>query len=262
MSPESAVARLTQLILTLAPDAASRECKVALIRSELLKRSAHITSPDFTAIHTNDLKQLFEGYDREFCDGLCRSALDGRALGFRLVSRLSKSAGVTRRILHRRSGEVSYDIGIATTMLFDGFGPDDRETQACGLPCRTRLDALQHVFEHELLHLIEFLCWNRSKCSGRRFQEIAARVFGHNCHTHNLITRRERAAGLGIRPGTPVSFVFEGRVLQGVVNRITQRATVLVEDAAGLRYSNGRRYLKYYVPVGTLTISAGPPLQN
>jgi hypothetical protein len=36
------------------------------------------------------------------------------------------------------------------------------------------------------------------------------------------------------------------------VNRVTKRATVLVEDARGVRYSDGRRYAKFYVPVGML----------
>jgi hypothetical protein len=71
-------------------------------------------------------------------------------------------------------------------------------------------------------------------------------------HTHNLITQRERAAESGIRVGSPVRFRFEGRNLEGRVNRITKRATVLVEDPAGMLYSDGHRYKGYYVPIGWL----------
>jgi hypothetical protein len=35
----------------------------------------------------------------------------------------------------------------------------------------------------------------------------------------------------------------------GLVNRITKRATVLVEDAEGQKYSDGLRYKTYYVPI-------------
>ena len=38
----------------------------------------------------------------------------------------------------------------------------------------------------------------------------------------------------------------------GVVNRVNKRATVLVEDAKGMPYSNGKRYSKFYVPVQML----------
>jgi hypothetical protein len=52
----------------------------------------------------------------------------------------------------------------------------------------------------------------------------------------------------GVRPGRRVRFRFHGRELAGIVNRITRRATVLVEDPKGEPFSDGRRYLTYYVP--------------
>ena len=38
----------------------------------------------------------------------------------------------------------------------------------------------------------------------------------------------------------------------GVVNRITRRATILVESDAGTAYSDGKRYLKFYIPLTML----------
>ena len=102
------------------------------------------------------------------------------------------------------------------------------------------------------MHLIEFLCWESSNCAAVRFQNVARRLFLHRAHTHHLVTRQERAADSGIRPGSRVSFVFEGHRRVGRVSRITKRATVLVEDAAGRAYSDGRRYKVYYVPINWL----------
>ena len=99
---------------------------------------------------------------------------------------------------------------------------------------------------------MEQLCWETSNCAAARFQDIAARHFLHRAHTHNLVTRRERAADSGIRLGSRVTFVFEGQRLTGRVNRITKRATVLVQDGEGQQYSNGLRYRAYYVPIGLL----------
>jgi hypothetical protein len=42
----------------------------------------------------------------------------------------------------------------------------------------------------------------------------------------------------------------------GRVNRITKRATVLVEDPDGVKYSNGLRYRTYYVPIACLELLA------
>ena len=128
--------------------------------------------------------------------------------------------------------------------------PEAARIGSCGLACRHRLDALQRLFEHELVHLAEWVCWDESHCGRKRFQDIASRLFLHRAHTHQLITRSERAAALGIGVGTRVTFRYRGNRLQGRVNRITKRATVLVEDPEGTRWSDGRRYVRYYVPLG------------
>ena len=151
-----------------------------------------------------------------------------------------------------KTGEVGFEIAIGSGVLFDGFREADRTITVCGCECRDRLEALQRVFEHELVHLCEQLCWNQSDCRGVRFQEIAARFFRHRAHTHSLITRQERAANAGIHRGSLVAFTYEGRCLTGRVNRITKRATVLVEDAGGARFSDGLRYKTYYVPLSCL----------
>jgi hypothetical protein len=139
-------------------------------------------------------------------------------------------------------------------MLFDGFGKIDRRISVCGLDCKNRLEALQRIFEHEVVHLAEQLCWETSDCAVARFQGIAKRFFLHRAHTHDLVTRPELAAASGIRLGSRVVFVFEGRRLTGRVNRITKRATVLVEDPDGQKYSDGLGYKTYYVPIARLEL--------
>ena len=104
-----------------------------------------------------------------------------------------------------------------------------------------------------MTHLIEMLIWVDSSCSAPRFQSIANRFFGHTDHRHQLITPREQAfSKFGIKAGDRVSFRIDGQPHTGVVNRITKRATVLVEDSSGVRYSDGKHYAKFYVPVGML----------
>jgi hypothetical protein len=222
------------------------------IQQALLKHSAHLRQADFNAIHPRDLEILFRLYDEAFFDGLCLRALSGHRLSFRLAPRMTRAGGKTARFVTRR-GEISYEISIAISMLFDGFTLRDREVTVCGVECSHRLEALQRIFEHEMVHLVELLCWGRSDCKAARFQDIATRFFRHRSHTHNLVTRRERALESGIRVGSRVQFAFEGHALSGRVNRITKRATVLVPDAAGEKYADGLRYRTYYVPIASLT---------
>ncbi|WP_406696014.1 hypothetical protein V5E97_33960 [Singulisphaera sp. Ch08] len=68
------------------------------------------------------------------------------------------------------------------------------------------------------------------------------------------MTPQERAAAVyQVRVGDRVSFEHEGLRHVGVINRITKRATVLVEDPKGRPYTNGRRYSTFYVPVPSLS---------
>lgn len=221
------------------------------IHHDVLAQSRYVREANFRAIHPHDLEFLFKAYDERFFGGQCRPALNGRNLEFRLSPRMTKAGGKTTRY-RSRTGEVSFEISIASSMIFDGFGEADRNVTVCGLPSHNRLEALQRIFEHEMVHLAEHLCWDGSDCSAARFQEIAGRLFLHRAHTHNLVTRKERAAEAGIHIGSRVTFLFEGRRLTGRVNRITKRASVLVEDADGVLYSDGRRYKTYYVPLRLL----------
>jgi hypothetical protein len=202
-------------------------------------------------MHPRDLELLFTAYDERFFAGLCRSALEDRKLSFRLSSRMIKAGGKTSRF-RTRNGQESFQIAVAISMLFDGFGAKDRGITVCGLECENRLQALQRIFEHELVHLAELLCWRSSDCTAARFQGIAGRLFLHRAHTHDLITRRERAAESGVQVGSLVSFSFQNDRLMGRVNRITKRATVLVKDPDGTKYSDGLRYKAYYVPISWL----------
>jgi hypothetical protein len=221
------------------------------IHQDALTQSRDMREADFTAIHPHDLEFLFAAYDRQFFGGLCREALNGRKLAFRLSRRMTQSGGTTTMFRHR-AGESSFEIAIAVSMLFESFGDAHRRVTVCGLECLDRLQALQRIFEHELVHLLENLCWGYSECSAPRFQDIARRLFLHRSHRHALITRREKAAEAGIRVGSRVAFQCDGRRLEGRVNRITKRATVLVDDPNGVKFSNGGRYRTYYVPIWSL----------
>lgn len=228
------------------------------IRQELLTKSTYVREPNFTELHPDDLEVLFDAYDRRFLGGLCRRALAPARLSFRLSRKMTRTGGTTTLYPASKGRSGGVEIAVSSFLLFDGFDPADPDTSVAGLRCADRLEALQRVFEHELVHFVEYVATGNSDCSAKPFQEIAKTLFGHREFTHKLVTRRERAARQGIVVGTEVAFDFRGARLTGRVNRVTKRATVLVPDPKGVRYSDGRRYAKYYVPLGALE----PPEAN
>lgn len=238
------------------------------IHESMLGQSPQIREPDFTVIGTDDLERLFALYDREFFQGrLAEMLLEDRAhpAGFRLSRRLTSAAGQTARRTRKvnQGGfsitRVDYEITVSTTLLYNTFQQPGRTATVGGLVCADRLEALQRIFEHELLHLAEFLGWGASNCKAANFRALSRRLFAHEAPHHDLITPREQArVAYDIHLGDLVGFEVEGRRLQGVVNRITRRATVLVEDPRGRPYTNGKRCVPYYVPLALLRKESEP----
>ena len=180
-------------------------------------------------------------------------------MSFRLSRRLVSAAGQTMRWtrpIHRAgrpATKFEYEITVSTTLLFNTFQHLDRRVTVGGLECRDRLEALQRIFEHELLHLAEFLGWGRSNCRAQNFH----RSRDGSSPTRGRTTTWSPPASRPAWPSasssvTVVGFEYEGMRRVGHVIRITRRATVLVEDPAARLYSDGRRYLRFYVPLELL----------
>lgn len=244
--------QLGQFALAHAQSAADIRAKQRQIFDATVSLSRRIDGPNFTRIGQDDLQRMALQYDQLFFQSqLLRGArLEGITFGW--SSRMTKNAGktVTHYSGGRGTGKRRFEIILSSTLLFQTFDDVRRPVEVTGILCRNRLEAMQRVVEHELVHLLEMLVWDDSSCSRRQFHGIANRFFGHSQHRHDLITQSERAAKkFKVAPGSQVRFRFEGRVLTGKVNRITRRATVLVADPHGERFSDGYRYRRYYVPL-------------
>ncbi len=253
----SPVAALQTVLMETLMDDSERFVHQQEIHDKILRESRHMQTANFRAFHPDDLESMVREYDQRFLDGACRNALQGRPLTFRLAPRLTRAGGTTKWSKRRdlRTGQIheEFEISISSHLLFQTFRDEQREITVVGLKCTNRLEAMQRIVEHELVHLCETLAWQDSSCSRRRFQTIAHQLFGHLEHTHRLVTTAEVAKTKhGIRPGSRVSFVIDGVRLEGIVNKLTKRATVLVQDPDGRRYSDGKYYTRYYVPLGML----------
>ena len=225
------------------------------IYDEALVASRCLDGGNFTSIQASDLQRLFDLYDRLFFRGQLREALHGTPLHFRLSNRMTRAGGKTASYTQRdERRKLRYEISVSSVLLFQCFTDEDhRAITVVGLTCRDRLEALQGVMEHEVIHLAEMLAWGRTNCAATRFQQVASRLFGHRTHTHTLITAEERAAAAyGIRRGDRVRFEYDGRHYTGTVTRITRRATVLVHDRGGEASTDGHRYATFYVPLRQL----------
>lgn len=228
-----------------------------LIGERILSSSRLMNSPNFMRASHNDLQLMAELYDQNFLNSHCLPLARHFGLHFRWSKRMTSNGGKTVRTVQtdRNTGNqrVCFEIVLSAPLLFQTFNDLKRPIRVTGVLCSNRLQAMQRIMEHELVHLIELLAWDHSCCVSERFQGIAERLFGHTEHKHDLITQRERAdRRFNVRLGPRVKFFFEGHQYIGTVNRITRRATILVADRKGQLYDDGNRYRKFYVPLSHL----------
>lgn len=204
---------------------------------------------------------LFEVYDTRAFAGMLSRALPEGSRGhprIRVSNRMTRAAGKTTCRMERSSQltmrrAAAIEITLSRPLLSVPVDPE-RGALVSGRVCRDRLDTLLRVFEHELVHVLLFCIGADARCSQPWFRHIATGLFGHRDTKHHLV-RSPPAPAPGappIRPGDRVRFRHDGQVHEGIVNRITKRATVLVEDPRGAQYSDGVRYLKFYVPLPLL----------
>ena len=252
----------------LANSASSRVAKDALIRQDLLGWSPRVRSPWFDAVGVADLDRLFGLYDHHFfADRLIKRLRQGNSppVEFRLSNRMTRTAGKTtfqrerQRVRGRVVETTRFEIAVSSLLLFQTFrdgpplGQPPRAIEVAGVVCADRLAALLRIFEHELLHLAEFLTLGRSNCQVEPFRHLSRAIFGHSASVHALVTPVESAAEVyAIRLGDRVAFEHGGAERVGVVHRITRRASILVPDDAGRLYADGVRYATYLVPLDRL----------
>lgn len=225
------------------------------IRTQMLSASRCIDGPNFRKIANDDVSRLIRLYDDHFLGGRVLAEARKEEISFSLSSRMTSVGGklITQYPEGDYNGRRKFELVLSSTLLFQTFEDISRPIEVAGCICHDRLDAMQRIAEHEFVHLVEMLIWNDGNCNQPRFQSIANRYFGHTDYQHNLITQRERAAvKFQIRVGDHVAFSHDGHRFQGRVNRITRRATVLVPNAKGERFSDGERYVRYYVPLEEL----------
>jgi hypothetical protein len=233
--------------------------RTTAIHETMLKESPELGGGNFTVLWDHDLARLFRLYDQVFFDGWLAATVAAKAdapLTFRLSPTMTRAGGKTITTRRRgRDGKLHerYEIAIAGRLLLMTFKDIQRPVVVCGLTCNDRLQALQRIMEHEIIHLAELLAWGESSCAARRFKVLARGIFGHPGTKHDLVTPSEHAkVQHGIKVGSQVEFLFGGLRLVGRVNRISRRATILVEASDGQRYTDGKAYRKYYVPLPKL----------
>lgn len=230
------------------------------LRAMMLKDPRGVPRPDFPPQRPDVLQFMAQLYDQAYFGGALSDALAqacDQPWGVAISPRMTRRSARTGRA--RRGGSrAGYLLTLSSLLFVDGLFPGPRGTRLFGRYCEDRLDLLQRVLEHHLLHVAEELAYGKTRCGQERFQRLAFGIFGHTEFDEGLPSFADNAEeAFGLRVGDRVSFELEELPYEGVLERIGKRATVQVEHEEGEEHPDGKRYLKARVPLRLLRRRSG-----
>lgn len=224
------------------------------IKNIFVERAKYIQRNPLHA-SSQDVKNLFYLYDQYYFSYFFSSAFLPD-LRFSLSNRMTRTAGkiiTPKNLSQLPEDKKSFEIRMSGYFLsnYDQF---KGERKVNGIVTTDAVQAFQLVLEHEICHLIEFVEFGTSNCKKKRFKDLAYRLFGHTETYHELsIAKRQLEKQNQFQAGDKIYFYYHNKKKEGIIQRITKRATVMVKDSKG-RYMDFKknRYTKYYVPLDWL----------
>ena len=226
------------------------------IFQQVFVQSKQIKNPNFEKVANSDVKLIFELYDTYFFDNYFKENKVIDKMAFDFSSKMTSAGGKLMYYKVTKQNPIQFRMRISAYLIFNSFKNDAMKTiNLAGFQTKNRLEALMHVIEHEIIHLIEFLAFNDSSCKQNQFKTLANNIFGHTAFTHQLLTgKMEALKEYDLRVGDWVSFSFDGTKHKGIIHRITKRATVMALDKNGEYKDNkGNHFKKYYILLKYLT---------
>lgn len=229
--------------------------KRAIIKESLFLKSININNENFEKISEKDLYILYNLYDEIFLKSWFKENFKGKII-FKLSKQLTRAAGNTttkKNIAEIASENIEFEVKMSLNHLIN-FNKIDRSKYVGGIEADSILDSLMLVFEHELCHVIEFLVCKKSSCKKKPFKDLIFNLFGQTETSHKLVSANEvNAQEYGLKPGDKVNFQYNGKSINGFIQRINKRATVMCPDKHGNYIDKlGKKYKKFYATLDCL----------
>jgi len=253
------------------PNKTVRAASQHAVHDELVATSFK-NKPNFSSLSEKQLRRAYELIDEHLMGGNLGRLLrkEGRQLTFRVAPRMTSRAG---QLLTEQAHPKKHELAISSTLLCRTFSQDQAAVSRIivvnGYQCLDRASALLRVLEHEMIHLL-FCCeampeaCRKQGHHGELFRKTVAQLFGHTDFRHDLVTPREQASVVnGVEAGCTVRFTLGRETLDGRVNRVTKRATILVscnnKHPEAREFSDGKHYRKFFIPVEHCMVLKRPP---
>jgi hypothetical protein len=220
------------------------------VRQQVFIQSKQIKIDNFQVASNDDIKLVFNLYDTYFFDNYFKENKVTEKMAFDFSKKMTSAGGKLMYYKVTNQNPIQFRMRISAYLIFNSFKNNEaKPVNLAGFETKNRLEALLHIIEHEIIHLIEFLAFNDSSCKKDNFKNLANQIFGHTAFTHQLLTgKMEAFQEYNLKIGDWVDFSFDGKNYKGFIQKITKRATVMALDEKGIYKDNkGNRFTKYYI---------------
>jgi hypothetical protein len=212
-------------------------------RSQIHKKALTYIGGDafFDKLNKDQLHYIFDLYDKLFFNNEIKHKIKEEGSTLTIIpasDSMTKTGGLCTKI------GCEHSIKIAFGVLSQTFVKNKNKLSTNGLECEDRLNCLQLVLEHEMIHLIVNL-WsgqftNKDNIKlfdshGHVFRCLAKSFFGHTDVTHGLLSvtkdeedTKPKAKISDFKIGDYVKTTYKGKELIGIVKKVNVK-TIGVE---------------------------------
>lgn len=164
------------------------------VRQQVFIQSKQIKADNFGVASNDDIKLVFNLYDTYFFDTYFKENKVIEKMAFDFSKKMTSAGGKLMYYKVTNQNPIQFRMRISAYLIFNSFKDGEiKSINLAGFETKNRLEALMHIIEHEIIHLIEFIAFNDSSCKKDNFKNLANSIFGHTAFTHSLLTGKMEA---------------------------------------------------------------------
>ena len=169
------------------------------------------------------LDDMFKYYDYYYFGNMIQYALNKTEgqIKFEFSDKMTSTGGTCSR-----TGICIYKIKISRKKLDEINTTNVNDMAVNGIIPRDKVDALQLIFEHELIHAVLSIFVNEISGHGQLFKDIARNLFGHTKTTHTIGTKNKQTAIFNksnLKVGQQIAFMMKKEKIYGNILKLNPK---------------------------------------
>nr|QBK90206.1 MAG: SprT-like family protein [Pithovirus LCPAC102] len=208
------------------------------LRKQLISDTIYPNNKYPIVMNNDELDVMFKLYDYYFFNNMISYALQksGGNIKFKFSTKMTSAGGTCSRI-----GICTYIIKISKENINNITPINIINSEINGLKPKNKVNALQLIFEHELVHAILSIFVDDLRGHGKLFKDMVKQLFGHTKITHSILNKPLVVNQYNFKVNDLIYFMVKDKKSYGTIIKLNPK-NVKVNTMTGV----------YSVPYGIL----------